>query len=58
MSNYQHQLNVMIADTLEKLQNINPDLYALRYTELYTERRNWDVAKLHQLEQDLIDNAK
>ena len=58
MSNYQHQLNVMIADTLEKLQDLNPDLYSLHYAELYTERRNWDVAKLHQLEQDIIENAK
>jgi hypothetical protein len=48
----------MIADTLEKLQDLNPDLYALHYTELYTERRNWNVAKLHQLEQDIIENAK
>jgi hypothetical protein len=58
MSNYQYQINVMIADMLEKLQDLNPDLYALHYTELYTERRNWNVAKLHQLEQDIIENAK
>jgi hypothetical protein len=58
MTDYQHQLDVMIADTLEKLQSLNPDRYALHYTELYTEQRNWNVAKLHQIEQDLIDFAK
>jgi len=58
MTDYQHQLDVMIAETLEKLQPLNPDRYALHYTELYTEQRNWNVAKLHQIEQDLIDFAK
>jgi hypothetical protein len=58
MTDYQHQLSVMIAQTLEKLQDLNPDLYALHYTELYTKKRNWNVEKLHQLEQDLINNAK
>jgi len=58
MMDYQHQLSVMIADTLEKLQELNPDRYALHYTELYTEKRNWNVDKLHQIEQDLIDFAK
>jgi hypothetical protein len=57
MTDYQHQLDVMIANTLEKLQPLNPDRYALHYTELYTEQRNWNVAKLHQIEQDLIDYA-
>ena len=58
MTDYQHQISVMIANTLEKLQDLNPDRYAMHYTELYTEQRNWNVAKLHQIEQDLIDNAK
>ena len=58
MTDYQHQLSVMIADTLERLQHLNPDRYALHYTELYTEQRNWTVAKLHQIEQDLITYAK
>ena len=58
MSNYQHQINVMIAETLERLQELNPDRYALHYTELYTEQRNWNVTKLHQIEQDLITYAK
>jgi hypothetical protein len=45
----------MIAETLEKLQPLNPDRYALHYTELYTEQRNWNAAKLHQIEQDLTE---
>ena len=58
MTDYQHQIDVMIAETLERLQELNPDRYALHYTELYTEQRNWNVAKLHQIEQDLITYAK
>jgi hypothetical protein len=58
MSDYQHQLDVMIANTLEKLQDLNPDRYALHYTELYTQGRNWNEAKLHQIEQDLITYAQ
>ena len=58
MTDYQHQLDVMIAETLEKLQPLSPDRYALHYTELYTHQRNWNVTKLHQIEQDLITYAK
>jgi len=61
--NYQHQINVLIAETLEKLQFLNPDLYALRYSQLYSNKgyanpESWTVSMLHQIEQDLIDNAK
>jgi hypothetical protein len=61
MTDYQHNLNVMIAETLEKLQDLNPDLYGLRYSQLYAPHgdiANWNVSTLHQIEQDLIDNAK
>ncbi len=34
MSN-QHTLNVEIAETLEKIQGINPDLYSWWYSKLY-----------------------
>ena len=58
MTDYQHDLDVIIADTLEKLQVLNPDLYAVHYSELYTQKTNWTAAKLHQLEQDIINNTK
>ncbi len=58
MTDYQHDLNFIIADTLEKLQPLNPDLYAVHYTELYTQKTNWTAAKLLQLEQDIINNTK
>ena len=63
MNNYQHQLNVQIAETLEKLQDLNPDLYGFRYSQLYSNEgianpEAWTVSTLHQIEQDLIDNAK
>ena len=57
MGDYQHQINVMITETLERLQNLNPDLYVLRYTQLYINPETWNVSTLHQIEQDLIDNA-
>jgi hypothetical protein len=31
----QHALNVRIADTLEKIQGINPVLYGMWYSKLY-----------------------
>ena len=61
MTDYQHNLNVMIAETLEKLQDLNPDLYGFRYSQLYAPHgniANWNVSTLNQIEQDLIDNAK
>jgi hypothetical protein len=58
MTDYQHDLDFIIADTLEKLQPLNPDLYAVHYSELYTQKTNWTVAKLLQLEQDIINNTK
>ncbi len=61
--NYQHQINVQIAETLEKLQFLNPDLYGVRYSQLYSNQGNanpevWNVKTLHQIEQDLITNAR
>jgi len=57
MTDYQHQIAVLIAETLEKLQDLNPDLYALRYSQLYSNHDDWNVIKLHQLEQDLIHES-
>ena len=57
MTDYQHQIAVLIAETLEKLQDLNPDLYALRYSQLHSDYENWNVTKLHQLEQDLINES-
>ena len=57
----QHNLNFQIADTLEKIQHINPMLYGMWYSKLYPpygDIANWTVSTLHQIEQDLIDNAK
>lgn len=63
MTDYQHQISVKIAETLEKLQDLNPDLYGLRYSQLYSNKglaspESWTVDILKQIEQDLIDNAK
>ena len=60
MTDYQHQINVQIAETLEKLQFLNPDLYCLRYSQLYSNEgianpEVWTVKTLHQIEQDIID---
>ncbi len=57
-----HNLNVQIAETLEQLQHLNPDLYGLRYSELYANQGlanplAWTDTMLQQLEQDLINNA-
>ena len=57
MTDYSHQIAVLIAETLEKLQDLNPDLYALRYSQLYSNHDDWTVTKLHQLEQDLINES-
>ncbi len=63
MNTYQHQISVQIAETLEQLQDLNPDLYGFRYSQLYSNQgyanaEVWTVQTLHQIEQDLIDNAK
>jgi hypothetical protein len=55
-------LQVRIAQTLEELQHLNPDLYGLRYSELYAnsgvaDPQAWTETKLQQIEQDLINNA-
>jgi hypothetical protein len=57
-----HNLHVQIAQTLEQLQDLNPDLYALRYSELYANKgeadlQAWTENMLQQIEQDLINNA-
>ena len=56
-----HNLHVQIAETLEQLQDLNPDLYGLRYSELYANKGHadlqaWTETMLHQIEQDLINN--
>jgi hypothetical protein len=63
LTDYQHQINIQIAETVEQLQHLNPDLYALRYSQLYSNKglanaEVWTVKTLHLIEQDLIDNAK
>jgi hypothetical protein len=55
-------LDIRIAQTLEELQHLNPDLYGLRYSELYNNKgvadpRAWTENMLQQIEQDLINNA-
>ncbi len=55
-------LQVRIAQTLEELQHLNPDLYGLRYSELYANNgvadpKAWTETMLQQIEQDLINNA-
>jgi hypothetical protein len=60
MTDYQHQIDVMIAETLEKLQPLNPERYGVWYSNLYHPQDNtnyWNVRTLHTLEQLLIDYA-
>ena len=57
-----HILQVRIAQTLHELQILNPDLYGLRYSELYANKgeadpRAWTDTMLQQIEQDLINNS-
>jgi hypothetical protein len=57
---YHHELNVLIASTLEKVQDLNPERYAYWYTKLYSapdREANWNVKTLHTLEQLQIDYA-
>lgn len=52
------QVNILIAETLEKLQDLDPELYGYWYTKLYPpagDEGNWNVTTLHILEQLLID---
>ena len=56
--NYQQQINILIAETLEKVQHLNPDLYATWYSKLYAPHgdiKNWNVKTLHILEQLILD---
>ncbi len=55
-------LDIRIAQTLHELQFLNPDLYGLRYSELYSNEGianplAWTEPMLQQIEQDLINNA-
>jgi hypothetical protein len=48
----QHTLNVKIADTLEKIQPINPELYGLLYSRLYPPHgdiKHWNMETLNLL---------
>jgi hypothetical protein len=57
---YTEQINILIAETLEQLQDLNPELYGEWYSKLYAPfgaKENWTVANLHQIEQAIIDCA-
>jgi hypothetical protein len=48
----QHTINVQIADTLEKIQEINPVLYGMWYSKLYPphgENKHWTTETLARL---------
>ena len=48
----QHNLDVMIAETLEQVQHINPELYGHWYSKLYAPHgdiANWNVSTLDEL---------
>jgi hypothetical protein len=58
---YRHEINVLIAATLEKVQDLNPERYGEWYSLLYPphgSQEHWNVKTLHTLEQLLIDCAK
>lgn len=55
-------LDIRIAQTLHELQFLSPDLYGLRYSELYSNEGianplAWTETMLQQIEQDLINNS-
>jgi hypothetical protein len=55
-------LDIRIAQTLHELQFLNPDLYGIRYTQLYSNEglanpQAWTETMLQQIEQDLINNS-
>ena len=57
-----HTLDIRIAQTLHELQFLNPDLYGLRYSQLYSNEGlanplAWTDTMLQQIEQDLINNS-
>ena len=57
---YTQQINILIAQTLEKVQELNPERYGYWYSKLYPpfgDNENWNVRTLHTLEQLLIDYA-
>jgi len=48
----QHTLDFQIADTLEKVQHINPELYGMWYSKLYPPHgdiNNWTMETLTHL---------
>jgi hypothetical protein len=48
----QHNLNVEIAEVLEKIQNFNPTLYGFWYSKLYPphgDTKHWTSATLAHL---------
>jgi hypothetical protein len=52
MTDFQHNLNVEIAQTLEQVQLINPELYGEWYSKLYAPHgdiSNWNVSTLKEL---------
>ena len=56
--NYQEQSNILIAQTLEKVQHLNPELYGQWYSKLYHPKGDnnyWNVETLHILEQLILD---
>ena len=58
---YTQQINILIAETLEKLQHLNPELYGQWYSQLYPpygNTTNWNVRTLHHIEQLIIDCHK
>lgn len=49
-----HNLNVQIAETLERVQDINPELYGYWYSKLYPPHgdiNHWNVNTLEELKQ-------
>ena len=54
-----HKMHVQIAETLEELQHLNPDLYGLRYSQLYANKgevdpQAWNEQTLKMLQNDLL----
>jgi len=61
MTTLTYQDNILIAETLEKLQDLNSELYGDWYTKLYHavgHEENWNVNTLHILELLLLDNTR
>ncbi len=57
----QHMVNIEIAETLERIQSVDPDCYAHWYSKLYAphgDPSNWNLTTLVHLNNILRDHEQ